>query len=337
MKHLVVILYDGIENSVFAGQVLQPLVQKLEIDENIQVHLISFERRPGLFEKYKQPGFLHERLRVTILKKYPFIGSINLWHATRHLEKVLSPLGSYECIARGPIAGAIALRVVPAERPLIIQARGLLAEEYTYMRGSSLIHRMRAQQFRTLEKDVYSTARENVTIEAVSSALKNYLIKKYGTRTDRITVAQHDIPQQIKAAIATTWKQEVRTELKIPADAHVYCYSGSSKPWQCPDMVVHFFQEKFKKEPNTFLLILTQDTQEFKTLLGKAGIPEKLYHIATVAHHEVYRYLSACNTGLIFRKNHMVNWVARPTKVLEYRAAGLDIVHNNTVAYLTEK
>jgi hypothetical protein len=59
--------------------------------------------------------------------------------------------------------------------------------------------------------------------------------------------------------------------------------------------------------------------------------------VRNVPHGMIYRYLAACDIGLIFREPHLINWTSRPTKVLEYQAAGLEIVHNNTIDFLQTK
>jgi len=40
---------------------------------------------------------------------------------------------------------------------------------------------------------------------------------------------------------------------------------------------------------------------------------------------------------MLFREQTIVNWTSRPTKLLEYQAVGLEVVHNNTVAYAMKK
>lgn len=117
---------------------------------------------------------------------------------------------------------------------------------------------------------------------------------------------------------------------------HVYCYNGSGKTWQCPQESILFFKQELEKNKNVFLLILSQDKEIFNHFVSHHQLPQHSYHIMHVPHHEVIHYLSACDTGILLRKPHLVNWVSRPTKALEYQAAGLTIVHNNTVAWLCE-
>ncbi len=76
--------------------------------------------------------------------------------------------------------------------------------------------------------------------------------------------------------------------------------------------------------------------QEFCNFLIKEKINSKFYQILNIQHSEIYKYLSACDTGLIFRKKDVVSWVSRPVKAMEYKSVGMNIVHNNTVKWLID-
>ncbi len=371
------IIYDGIGSSVFPGQVLAPLKTYQKESSTTSVYIVSFEYARDykaaytLIEK-KFSGMLLEKAHVQhtifastnntnkncppisfiLFKKYPFIGSLNLSLAAYQLKKFLRQLPSYTISARGPIAGAIAVRAAHTQRcqELVIQARGLVAAEYAYDQEQknhkkkpwgklrAWIHHLRAQQFEKLEKKVYALRTQlPATIECVSPALKTYLIQTFHAPAVKITIAQHDIPPLFTREQLETWKKEVRRELAIPEKASVYCYSGSVKPWQCPDLTIDFFARQLQNNPENYLLILTQEKDQFEKLLAQSSIAPKNYRIFTVAHDQVYRYLAACDMGILFRRPHVVNWVSRPTKALEYRAAGLAIAHNNTVAYLQDQ
>lgn len=370
------IIYDGIGSSVFPGQVLAPLKAYQKQHPSTPVYIVSFEYARDykaaytLIEK-KFSGMLLDRTHAThkthapknntnkncppisfiLFKKYPFIGSFNLALAAYQLKKFLRTLPAYTVSARGPLAGAIALRATDTRRcqELVIQARGLVAAEYAYDQEQknhkkkpwgklrAWIHHLRAQQFEKLEKKVYALRTQlPATIECVSPALKTYLMQTFHAPAGKITIAQLDIPHRFTTEQLNSWKKEVRKELAIPENASVYCYSGSVKPWQCPDLTIDFFARQLQNNPENYLLILTQEKDQFEKLLAQSSIPPKNYRIFTVAHDQVYRYLAACDTGILFRRPHIVNWVSRPTKALEYHAAGLAIAHNNTVAYLTQ-
>lgn len=342
---LIVVIYDSISNSVFDGQVAKPVVAQLVQNQDLSAHIISYETRAPSHKTIEKISALHKNLRITILHKIPYIGRMSMQYAAWQLKKILSEYALYSLRARGPLAGYICTLVAQKNQcsELLIQARGLLAAEYEYAHAheknylKKIIHHIRAQQFLRLEKAVYKqTHRIPTNIEAVSPALQEYLITHFGTPAHHITIAKLDLPPHCTQEQITYWKHTVRTELGIPHDAIVYCYNGSIKPWQCPQETITYFLEKRIADPRAFLLVLTQDKEAFKKLIHKNNVPTNSYGVLCVPHTEIYRYLAAGDVGLLFRKAHIINWTSRPTKILEYQAAGLSIQHNNTVAWLIQ-
>ncbi len=342
-QQLVFVIFDGLENSVFEGQVLQPIINHYA--HTHKVLLVSFEKKfnnKNLVEKIENS---HPDINLKILKRQIFAGKISLISCIYNLKNILKYFDNYQIIARGPIAGLIALKSAESKncKSLTVQARGLLAEEFMHSKKPKNIiekiwYGFRKKILHNLEKSVYKN-HEKITykIEAVSTALKDYLLSKYNCPEEIITVAEHDLPNIFPANIVQEWKEEARSFLNIPKDSIVYCYSGSAKSWQCPEEVVKFFQNKSKTEPNSYLLIFTQEPKYFKTILEKSGINNKNYTIKTVEHSNIYQHLAAADYGIIFREINILNWISRPTKVLEYEAVGLKIIHNKTVKWLVDR
>lgn len=352
-QQIVFVIYDSIENSVFSGQVLAPLVQKKRENPSLSITIITFEKT--------QP---HESLIQTITdyditlvmyRRLPFLGSTFLYRPTRTLQNYLfTQLNQtpYTLIARGPHAGWISINAALDHalcHEMIIQARGLLADEYMYVQAKKkeqsylnfFLKYIRFYQYKHLEKVVYTYSaryckKKNIRIEAVSEPLKKYLTSVYPLPDSCVTIAVNDIPPRISLDQKTQWRVQVRTELKIGPETTVYCYNGSAKEWQCPQETVQFFKDVLEKNENSFLLILTQQKNRFTQLLQEADINPSHYYLCTIAHSEIFRYLASCDYGIIFREPNIINWVSRPTKVLEYEAVNIPIVHNASVAILTE-
>ena len=334
---LVFVLYDGIENSVFESQVVAPLRAEHHAHPHKKMYVVSFENKPHRIQ-LSLPF-----CTVVLLKKYPFIGRWSLIFAIRSLKKVLALLSSYDLIARGPLAGYLSLGAAQNSScvQITIQARGLLAEEYRYIHAKKkgiqkLLHTFRAQLFEQLERTVYSPIDSHckITIQAVSSALKDYLIKFFHTNPEKITLAEYDFPKLISQQEKNVWRLSMRTQLKIDLNAPVYCYNGSAKRWQCPEETIIFFKKKLAIQKNAFLLVVTHEIKLFEQLITKHEINPYSYRIISVPHQEIYSILAAADYGIILREPHLLNWISRPTKVLEYHALGLDIIHNNTIALL---
>jgi hypothetical protein len=149
-------------------------------------------------------------------------------------------------------------------------------------------------------------------------------------------LAHYDIPKKISGENIQAWRKQIRKELNIDNQTTVYCYNGSLKPWQCPLETISYFKEELKINNHCFLLVLSQDKSAFENLLKNENIESHHYAILSVPHREIYKYLAASDRGIIFREKNIINWVSRPTKILEYQAVGLPIVHNNTIALLQE-
>lgn len=335
---LIFVLYDSINNSIFEGQILQPLLERKKRESNRTIYLLSYEIHKPHDEKVRRIAALDIQLIILPKDKW--------WLSIRRLKKILHRFSGYELIARGPLAGYRCLKAVDHTKctQLTIQARGLLAQEYDYAHHNEentlmrLLYTIRGNYFAHLEHKVYhqATRRPNCTVEAVSPALKQYITHNFRADPSNIIIATYDIPASIPSEQIYSWRQIIRTQFHIAPTACVYCYNGSIKPWQCPELTIEFFKQKLYENKNSILLVLTQDLIPFQILLQQNNIPPAQYRLLHVTHREIYQYLAAADVGLLFRQPHIINWVSRPTKLLEYHAVGLEIAHNDTVAYVSE-
>lgn len=335
---LVYILYDSINNSIFAGQVWNLLLKKIQQMPALKITLISFER------KILKHTYNHPNIKITQIKRNKYLGKITLFLDFLKLKKHLSQTPQ-QIIARGPFASWLALKLRNQFKntSLTLQARGLSAEEYAYTHQTKniirkLLVKLRSFQLFSLEKQVYgSSIDSDITIECVSEALKDHLTKTYQANPLILSIAQQDLPLPIAASQLAKWRTILRNQLQIPQTTPIYCYSGSSHPWQCPKQTIQFFANVLKQDAHAFLLILTPQIIFFKKIIQESKLPKTNYLILNVDHQEIYKYLAMADFGLILREKHLLNWVSRPTKALEYQSAGLKIIHNHTVKWLEEK
>jgi hypothetical protein len=341
MEHKIFLLYDGTSNSVFHGQVLVPLKKQLLKNPDLRVTLVTFERDSSICSQS-----VSDRINIIVLKKLPFFGEASLWPAVYRFKKVYKKLydtiGVNELVARGPFAGWIARKSIGSKRMpdrLVIQARGLAAEEFRYTHRSQekypkLLKKILYKLYNQIEFEAYSNFGfpEIVHIDAVSPALKEYLEKNFYTDPKSIVVSYQDIPECVPREQALKWRKEVREELSIGSDSHVCCYAGSAHAWQGIDDMIDYFVKQYEKNKNSVFLIVSQDENVFRKKLKL--LKKGCYRIKSVPHSLVARYLSAGDVGLLFRDADPVNWVSRPTKMLEYQSVGLKVVHNDNVAWL---
>jgi len=340
LHNLVYIIYDGIDNPVFEGQVVAPLLKKIANNPGITIHLISLETTPPCIKWLNNFNAAHgKNLSLHIIPRTRYTGLWNLYAPLQKVKTFLKTLDTYTVIARGPLAGYIAQKSVTEScLDLTIQVRGLLAEEYRFAHRSavfpfSLVHALRKHQYHTLEKKVFTRA---CHLETVTQALKTYLCTTYALNPDVITIAYDDIPTLIEPQKKDLYRARLRTYLGIKETTYVYVYNGSAKPWQCPHQTVDLFCTEYAKNQNTYLLILTRDVADFKKILIHSELPLQTYSIHSVTHTSISEYLCAADEGLLLREHDIVNWVSRPTKFLEYLAVGLPVRHNNTIHLLIE-
>ena len=363
MRHLVFVIYDGIQNSVFQSQVLQPLLKRLAEQPDLHITLVSFERASFSYETMSGIVPALDRFDVIIARRLPFVGRASLIDAVRRMHSILLMLSATECIARGPLAGYVVLKAFSVllrkarrlqqvlnadELPsVIIQARGLAAEEYRYTKTRGKANALNTiiswgfySMLRKVETLVYGgkllyAQAKPVAIETVSRALKMYLELHYGANPALTRVADYDVPTKLTHEERTAWRVEIRNKLGIASDAAVYCYSGSYKPWQCVEETRTHFMQVQENDPRAFLLVLSADQEIFAQKLRERGLALQRYFVTNAKPEELYHYLSAADFGYLLREADVINWVSRPTKLLEYQAAGLMVIHNNTIGLLS--
>ena len=344
-QYLFFILYDGIYNSIFEGQVLEPLLKKIKNNNNLFIKIVSFEKKTIEKQYLENLNQRHKNLSVITYKKYFFIHSLSLLQPIRKLHKILKKHSQYTIIARGPFAGLITEKALTHScHSYTLQARGLLEEEYLYTHKNDshfikFLHKIRGRQLRFYEKKAYTPTFNFPLIfkvESVSSALRDYLIREYFIDKSLFSIATDDIPKKICIQKKAIMRKRVRKELSIDQNYFVYVYNGSAKLWQCPEETVLFFKKKYHQNKKVFLLIISTDPNIFSFLCKKHELEKENYTIITTKHSSIQNYLCATDEGIILRECNTVNWVSRPTKYLEYKAALLTVHHNNTVAYIKE-
>ena len=354
MKPLIYLIFDGVDHSVFAGQVLTPFLKKLEQYPEYRGYIVSFERSSlskKLIAQYKSQ---YPSITFIIVKRGPLLGQMTLKFLGIFLKYFLRSFNDYEIIARGPLAGNIAFYALDFKKchKLTIQARGLLAQEYAYhaqldtqfdkLDGiKKWLRKFRYWQYYSLESNGYGKRKNfsysSYVIESVSPALSRYLIDEFGIDENKIILAHEDIPDIIPKSQIALWRDQIRKELSIHESVKVYCYSGAFKSWQCPKKILDFFNEQSLLEPQALLLVLTMDISLVNFHINEMGISPDRVRVLRVSYDKIYEYLAAADIGLLFREPHIVSWVSRPVKAMEYEAVGLSIIHNGTVAWLNER
>ena len=197
---------------------------------------------------------------------------------------------------------------------------------------------MVVKQLQMIETALYSTTQKSsiITIETISPALKEFFFITYGAQPQHIKV-QSEEPHVVNLQDKDFFKATIRSELNLPQSAQLYCFKGNYVSRENPQEIISFFKQRLQNDTQSFLLILSADKDMFEIALRQHQVPFDAYQVKTIEQSHSYRYLSACDAGIIFRDMHIVNWTSKPANALEYKAAGLEIIHNNTIAYITKQ
>lgn len=355
-------MFDGVENSVFESQVLR-VSEKLICSEKFnKVILLSFQTNISRAKEIISKLAVPEGIEFVFQKKLPFFGTLSLERCVEITSSEIFKLFPDSIYARGPIAGYLCINALgkikdenillknKKELPeLVIQAQGLLAKEYEYTAGQARwnpflfpIRWFVKRQLESIEKKVYgepslSKLAFPVKIRSITPALSDYLIEEFGANPRRINLADKEKISPLSKDTVKKYRQESRIKLGIDQEAKVYCYNGTTKPWQCPKETVELFCQKLKADPKAHLLIVSQDKDVFASIIKKKEIPAANYSLVTTHNQlDLYKLLCAADVGMIIRHDHPINWVSKPIKVLDYLTCGLEIEHNNTISWVIE-
>jgi glycosyltransferase involved in cell wall biosynthesis len=117
----------------------------------------------------------------------------------------------------------------------------------------------------------------------------------------------------------------------------VIAYIGSFGGWYMTEETAAFFVAAKEKDPSAFAMILTQsDPELIKPELLKGGYTENDIFIRKVSPAEIPRYLSAADLALSFIKPCFSKLSSSPTKVAEYLASGVPVIHTRGIGDVDE-
>jgi len=189
MKYYVIVLYNGVINSLFENHYLPLVMQKLNHDLHLQIIIISYESNISQATACAQT-YAHTRIAFHALPR-----TISLWIAAWRFARLLPQIDSYELIADSTSAAWISLKT---HDPLLctkitVYTHGLkidtpesaISESY---RMNALWHQFHAYRSRSFERSVLGNPA--LLIEVENRATQIYLNTQYGTRIERIRIAQ---------------------------------------------------------------------------------------------------------------------------------------------------
>ena len=140
-----------------------------------------------------------------------------------------------------------------------------------------------------------------------------------------------------KTYIMPCYNCEIQRELFFTLgkyEENTYCYVGGLSVWQCFPETVELYKQIEDNVPNAKFKVFTGDQDKAKSILQEKGV--KNYEVKYVKPDQLVNELASCKYGFIVRAESPVNYVATPTKLSNYMAAGLIPIVSNSVGFFEE-
>lgn len=138
----------------------------------------------------------------------------------------------------------------------------------------------------------------------------------------------------INDVLSTAFKKEAREEIRrkwaINNDTKVFVYSGYRAKWQCINETIEHFKFIDKNMDNVFFAFFTQSDDQFEYKL-RESLPKSNYYVGLIPPNKIYKYLSACDVGMLIRHDNYTNNVAFPNKFSDYLNSGLLLMMSNSL------
>lgn len=159
------------------------------------------------------------------------------------------------------------------------------------------------------------------TVLTVSNELRRYVIDEIGVSADRVVTVPNGVDidlfsQGVDAA-------EARRRARVPADAIVFAFVGSLKPWHGLEVLLQAYATACRVVRKAHLLIIGdgRTTERLRALAAEAEIEHRVTWLGGISHDEVAQLLSAVDVALA-PYLPQDNFYFSPLKVYEYLAAG---------------
>ena len=122
-------------------------------------------------------------------------------------------------------------------------------------------------------------------------------------------------------------RQYTRKQLGYLPEDCVLVYAGGTAKWQLLPQTFSLIASLHAMDQRCKGLILTCGNHDQIREFAKAsGLENSAFRLMSAAHHEVSKFLSAADIGILLRVDNVVNRVACPTKLGEYLACGLPVI-----------
>lgn len=302
--------------SVFDSQILAFLeyIEKMNFFEEVILFngVKCKAEKDIILNKTKSSNF-----RVLFFKSFPNYNFYN-WHQRKHLSKVLKNIELKNSIIhiRGEILFWHIIKTIPEiQNNILIDVRGASKEEILEYSNLSIIKK-KLKLWNYIKATKSLSLSKNISF--VSNSLCQHINIGNALKYAKISINHCIASEHFRYDLIA--REKIRLQLGVRKDEILLVFtSGGNANWQNIGAVQYF--------SNLGVKILN---------LSKINIIDKNVINLFVDYKQVYQYLSAADTGLIWREKSITNKVASPVKYSEYLASGLPVISNRNVDLITE-
>lgn len=314
--------------SVYESQVLE-LLKYFILHKKLNVMLMqgysSKDEKMKLERKISNYPVLAGRiLWYRSYPAYPAFESLHL-HSIKKAFLSIPNVNQYVVHVRAEFTGYLvqkAIRRLGCVNKIVIDFRAVVLEELRYKLSSSSVRGLRKMLILLQKKywkrfyNSFFSARDcNLVISSVSSAINEYIRERYPQCPYPLTV--HPNIAGIQFVYSEVERARVRQELGIPEDALVaICATGSNAIWQ--------------KDGETIETLIKRGVTVINLSNNKLDIKGCI--TTKIPFAQMPAYLSAADMAVLWREHDFINWSASPSKLSEFAAMGLYIIHNKSIA-----
>lgn len=195
----------------------------------------------------------------------------------------------------------------------ILDFHGAVPEEYRFLGGSMWKSRI----WDKIEKRAINCCTAFVV---VSRNMQHYYMKKYSGISHNFILKPIIPPQLNDNNVYNDVVKHLKEDLKLD-DKPIILYSGNFQAWQNLDKMIEFIKHNKHKYNYIFL---TGDIETLEKKLTSENL-EKQNNIIrrSVDPKDLSKYYALANYGFLLRDENPLNYVAAPTKLVEYFAFGM--------------
>ncbi|MBE2279494.1 MAG: glycosyltransferase [Ignavibacteriaceae bacterium] len=333
----VLFIADGpLSNPILLSQGIPHI--RINSSEGIKYFLLSFEN-PALLEQDKNASERDKKCKELLSGKAVLIAVNAPFYRSKLVQNsgILRALRFFLMILNGIL---VARRTVKKEKIDIIHCRsnfpafiGVIVSRLTGARTLfdnrgvvSAEASGKLSQKILLELEKFLIKKSDLVV-VVSNKFKEYITEELlPGRVDpaKITVIENGFsPERIN--FNQERRNEIRRQLGIE-NRNVLIYSGTLSKWQMFDEICDTFLEYKKNDDSVFFLVLTPNENEATHTISKKGIAGSDFKVLNITGNDLGDYLSAGETGVLFRQKNLINRVSAPIKFSEYLGAGLAVL-----------